>query len=739
MDVLNLNYSEKNIGYHSEGLIKRNLVNRSTDLFHRMRWKLWHARNPDPNREKKERFGFRTTEPGPWSEELEEFESELLDVVKNVKFRKPKRTKLGDTMKKDLDRIKNSPNVFVHGDKSRKIYEVNKEKYTKDLEDKIHTMYKKVDRNVVDATNLEAKKITERYEIADRVDQMTEDSPFYTMKDHKPGFPQRVELRLINPSKTNVGSISKRLLDRVHAEVMKKTKLNQASSTKDVIKWFEGIENKSEYKFLKLDIKDYYPSISEEMLADTLMWAKEFTPISKEQEEAFFHCRKTYLFHKGEVWAKKKNEDFEVSQGGLDSCEIANICGLRIMDRVSSLIPKKQAIIYRDDLIAVVRTTGRGCDNMIKVLHRKFEEWFKLKITCEGNIQIADFLDVSMNLEDGSYRPFRKNDDIPVFISNESNHAPHVKKSLSNMISRRVSDLSSSEEIFNQVAPTYNAGLKNAGFDEEIEYIERDNQAGNRKRVRKRKVIFFNPPWSDQLRTNIGKKFLEIVDRCFPADSDIGKIFNRQNLKVSYSNLPNVKRIIKGHNQKVLNPGQELTEKGCNCRVDRANANSQSNNCVMEGSKCLTENLVYRGDLEFTMPNPRNGQDEPKHCVYLGISKNSFKSRYGTHKSSFTHYDQRTSTRLAGKVWKLKEKNIPYRLKFSIVKQYPAYRKESKKCVLCIAERTHILFYDVENDNQDQQTELLNKRSELMSKCRHRASHLLKYTRGPRPNPRGDG
>ena len=103
MDVLNLNYSEKNIGYHSEGLIKRNLVNRSTDLFHRMRWKLWHARNPDPNREKKERFGFRTTEPGPWSEELEEFESELLDVVKNVKFRKPKRTKLGDTMKKDLD------------------------------------------------------------------------------------------------------------------------------------------------------------------------------------------------------------------------------------------------------------------------------------------------------------------------------------------------------------------------------------------------------------------------------------------------------------------------------------------------------------------------------------------------------------------------------------------------------------------------------------------------------------
>ena len=77
------------------------------------------------------------------------------------------------------------------------------------------------------------------------------------------------------------------------------------------------------------------------------------------------------------------------------------------------------------------------------------------------------------------------------------------------------------------------------------------------------------------------------------------------------------------------------------------------------------------------MPNPRNGQDEPKHCVYLGISKNSFKSRYGTHKSSFTHYDQRTSTRLAGKVWKLKEKNIPYRLQFSIVKQYPAYRKES--------------------------------------------------------------
>ena len=56
---------------------------------------------------------------------------------------------------------------------------------------------------------------------------------------------------------------------------------------------------------------------------------------------------------------------------------------------------------------------------------------------------------------------------------------------------------------------------------------------------RKRKVIYFNPPWSSDVRTNIGGKFLEIVKSTFHEKHPLFKLCNRNTLKVSYSCLPN--------------------------------------------------------------------------------------------------------------------------------------------------------------------------------------------------------
>ena len=96
---------------------------------------------------------------------------------------------------------------------------------------------------------------------------------------------------------------------------------------------------------------------------------------------------------------------------------------------------------------------------------------------------------------------------------------------------------------------------------------------------------------------------------------------------------------------------------------------------------------------------------------------NTFKERYGVHKSSFTHQRYKESTGLSSFIWKIKERNLPYRLTFSVVTLAPAYTKESKFCFLCLAEKTSILFSDHFSS--------LNKRSELMGKCRHRQKQLL--------------
>ena len=104
---------------------------------------------------------------------------------------------------------------------------------------------------------------------------------------------------------------------------------------------------------------------------------------------------------------------------------------------------------------------------------------------------------------------------------------------------------------------------------------------------------------------------------------------------------------------------------------------------------------------------------------YFGLTQNSFKSRHSGHKTSFKYPKYKTQTRLSRAIWRLKESNppIPFKLKFSILKLARAYTRESRNCHLCAVEKTFIAFSDPSS--------MLNLRSELLNKCRHRRKHLL--------------
>ena len=560
MDQLNLNYSEKNIGLHSEHPIKRTLVSRTEDLVRRMRWKLWHIRNPS-NKDQKETFGFKTTDSPPIMDELESFEKDLWMLVKHVKF-KNAGNDLTSKIREDLNEIKNASKIIVKGDKSRKLYQVPKETYVKEMTDKITSGYRKGHRNLVESVNTEAAEIAHSFDLDDRIDALQEGESFITYKDHKPHFPARKEVRLLNPSKTNVGAISKHILDRINVTLRQTTGLNQWKSTNDCIRWFQSIPNKRDFKFCKLDIQQFYPKIGQKLLKDSISWARNYVQISAEEEEILMHCRKSFLFFNGEIFVKKENPEFSVEQGSLDSAEISELVGQFILSQMSEIIPKEQHGIYRDDSLMVLKTTGRGCTKMGERLEKLFKEKFCLKITFEANLTVVNFLDVTMSLVDGSYRPYRKDDLIPLYIHQNSNHPPHVKKQMVKMIGRRISDLSSNEQIFDQAAPIYNQALRNSGFLENIQFSKRNEE---QRRHRRRKVIFYHPPWSNQIETKIGKSFLSLLDKHFPRGSDLFNYFNRQKVKVSYSNLPNVSRAIKGINRKVLHPETALQLKGCNC------------------------------------------------------------------------------------------------------------------------------------------------------------------------------
>ena len=64
--------------------------------------------------------------------------------------------------------------------------------------------------------------------------------------------------------------------------------------------------------------------------------------------------------------------------------------------------------------------------------------------------------------------------------------------------------------------------------------------------------------FSKNVNTNIGHRFLSLVDKHFHKDHKLRKIFNRNTIKISYSCMSNTKRIIDNHNKQILK-SSELT------------------------------------------------------------------------------------------------------------------------------------------------------------------------------------
>ena len=82
----------------------------------------------------------------------------------------------------------------------------------------------------------------------------------------------------------------------------------------------------------------------------------------------------------------------------------------------------------------------------------------------------------------------------------------------------------------------------------------------NKKRQRRRKITWFNPPFSCNIATNIGREFLRIFSKNFPLKHRYHKIFNRNTVKILYSCLPSMSSIIKSHNNKVIANSQKTID-----------------------------------------------------------------------------------------------------------------------------------------------------------------------------------
>ena len=84
--------------------------------------------------------------------------------------------------------------------------------------------------------------------------------------------------------------------------------------------------------------------------------------------------------------------------------------------------------------------------------------------------------------------------------------------------------------------------------------------------------------------------------------------------------------------------------------------------------------------------------------------------RFNNHKCTFSNPLKRKSTALSDYIWSLKDSSTPYHLRWSILTKAQPYKGNLAECRLCSEEALRILFADYT---------ILNRRSELVTSCRH--------------------
>ena len=129
----------------------------------------------------------------------------------------------------------------------------------------------------------------------------------------------------------------------------------------------------------------------------------------------------------------------------------------------------------------------------------------------------------------------------------------------------------------------------------------------------------------------------------------------------------------------------------------------QKENYPMNGD-CLKESLVYYATITC---NDKNY----KSRLYKGSWETSFKKRYSNHKKSFNVPFYKDDTKLSTEYWNLKMKQLNPQISWKIKGIYKFYIPTSKQ-------KLEIL--------DDPDKNLLNKRPEIISQCRHKNKYRLK-------------
>ena len=228
MEKLSFGYSLKNIPIPSEKSYKLKLMEKTEMIIKRMRWKAIFSECEEQNTTARNAYGLKSFKCPSQVKELLNFESDLIDLIKNVEFDKNYRpSEFQKKLRKDIRTITRSDKTLTAADKTSNMYRLTKAEHDKLVSDAVTTTYKKANRNIKEEIEKEGVQFAKKVKVLDKMEVNGEGNCFITLKDHKENFENRPTVRLINPAKNEIGRISKKMLDGINSRLRVSLGVNQ--------------------------------------------------------------------------------------------------------------------------------------------------------------------------------------------------------------------------------------------------------------------------------------------------------------------------------------------------------------------------------------------------------------------------------------------------------------------------------------------------------------------------------
>ena len=145
-----------------------------------------------------------------------------------------------------------------------------------------------------------------------------------------------------------------------------------------------------------------YPSIKESLITEAINFAKIHTNIKKKDVDVILHARKSLLFNNQDTWIKREGGLFDVTMGAYDGAEVCELVGTFLLSLIAEKYKKTDIGLYRDDGLAIFKHTSGSENERIK---KDFQSIFRskgLEIVIQCNMKVVDYLDVTLNLNDGT-------------------------------------------------------------------------------------------------------------------------------------------------------------------------------------------------------------------------------------------------------------------------------------------------------------------------------------------------